>query len=135
VTTGGERFVRTADMRAVIKGREADLLDALNIPWRAGNAHIRCPYPGHSDANPSWHSDRRKDRAYSTCVAGAHTALDMLMAVEEATFEAAKIRGADWALVQHRSQNPGDPPFPFPRTQRVKPTIAAEQNWNQRLPC
>jgi hypothetical protein len=33
------------------------LLDALNISWRAGNPHIRCPYPGHSDANPSWHWD------------------------------------------------------------------------------
>jgi hypothetical protein len=95
MTAGGERYVATADIRAAIKGREADLLDALDIPWRAGNPHIRCPYPGHSDANPSWRWDRRKDRAYCTCIAGSHTALDVLMAVEEVTFEPAKIRAAE----------------------------------------
>jgi hypothetical protein len=76
MTAGGERYVATADIRAAIKGREADLLDALNITWRIGKPHIRCPYPGHSDANPSWRWDGRKARAYCTCIGGSHTALD-----------------------------------------------------------
>ena len=95
MTAGGERFVTTADIRAAIKGRETELLDALKIPWGAGNPHIHCPYPGHSDANPSWRWDRRKNRAYCTCITGSHTALDVLTVVEEVTFEAAKIRAAE----------------------------------------
>jgi Domain of unknown function (DUF927) len=95
MTAGGERFVTTADIRAAIKGRKTELLDALKIPWGAGNPHIRCPYPGHSDANPSWRWDRRKNRAYCTCITGSHDVLGVLMAVEPVTLEAAKIRGAE----------------------------------------
>ena len=95
MTARGERFVTTADIRATIKGQETEFLDALKIPWGAGKPHIRCPYPRHSDANPSWRWDRRKNRAYCTCIAGSHTALHVLMAVEEVTFEPAKIRAAE----------------------------------------
>jgi hypothetical protein len=52
MTAGGERYVLSAGIRAAIKGREADLLKALEIPWRSGSPHIRCPDPRHSDANP-----------------------------------------------------------------------------------
>jgi hypothetical protein len=35
-SSGGDRFVPTADIRAALKGCEADLLDALGIRWREG---------------------------------------------------------------------------------------------------
>ena len=93
--TGTNRYVRTADIRAAIKGREADLLNALNIPWRDGKPHIRCPYISHFDNNPSWRWDERKARAYCTCHAGGHSALDVLMYIEGINFEAAKLRAAE----------------------------------------
>ena len=50
----GERFIATTDIRAAIKGRETDLLDALGIPWRDARPRINCPYPDHPDKDPSW---------------------------------------------------------------------------------
>ena len=40
-SSGGDRFVPTADIRAALKGCEADLLDALGIRWREGGRHRR----------------------------------------------------------------------------------------------
>jgi hypothetical protein len=58
-----DRFVRTADIRAAILGRETDVLDALGIRWREGGPHIRCPYRDHEDEHPSWRWDQPKARA------------------------------------------------------------------------
>jgi hypothetical protein len=88
-----DRFVATANIRAAVKGRETDLLDALNIHWREGNPHIACPYPDHADENPSWRWDARKARAFCTC--GSLSVLGVLMKVESIGFDLAKIRAAE----------------------------------------
>ena len=89
----GERFVATADIRAAIKGRETDLLDALGVLWRDGRPHINCPYPDHSDKNPSWRWDERKRRAICTC--GSDPILNVLMKIEAINFQDAKLRAAE----------------------------------------
>ena len=40
-SSGGDRLVPTPDIRAAIKGHEADLLDALSVRWREGGRHRR----------------------------------------------------------------------------------------------
>jgi hypothetical protein len=47
-----ERFVTTADIRAAAKERETNLLEALNIGWRAGQPQIIRPSIHHADSNP-----------------------------------------------------------------------------------
>jgi hypothetical protein len=96
----GGPSVPTAAIRAAIKGRETEILDALDIHWRDGKPHINCPYPDHADSNPSWRWDRRNARAYCTCHIGGHSALDVIMNVERIDLETAKIRAAD---LLHRS--------------------------------
>jgi len=93
--TMGERYVWTADISRATRGCETDVLDGLNIPWRAGRPHVTCPYPGHSDNNPSWRWDPRKARAYYTCRARGHKVLAVIMNVEGVDFETAKIRAAE----------------------------------------
>jgi len=88
----GERYVTTADIRVALTGREIELLNAINIPWRDGQPHIRCPYRDHADEHPSWRWDERKRKAFCTC--GARDVLGVLMGVEGIEFEAAKIRAA-----------------------------------------
>jgi hypothetical protein len=88
-------FVATAEICAAVKGRETEVLDALNIPWRDGKPHNRCPYPDHLDESPSWRWDLRKARAYCTCHARGHSALDVIMNVGGVDFETAKIRAAE----------------------------------------
>jgi hypothetical protein len=91
--TAGKRYVTTVGIRAVLTGRETELLNALNIPWRDGKPHIACPYQGHTDDHPSWRWDERKRKAFCTC--GARDAIGVLMGVEEIEFEAAKLRAAE----------------------------------------
>jgi hypothetical protein len=94
VTAGtGERLVATANIRTAVKGRETELLDVLGILWRAGRPHINCPYPDHSDKNPSWRWDEQKRCAICTC--GSDSILKVLIKVEGISFEAAKIRAAE----------------------------------------
>ena len=82
----GERYVTTADIRVALTGREIELLNAINIPWRDGQPHIRCPYRDHADEHPSWRWDERKRKAFCTC--GARDVLGVLMGVEGIEFEA-----------------------------------------------
>ena len=65
----GERFVRTKAIKAVVAGRETAVLDKLGIKWRDSRPHLRCPYPEHVDANPSWRWDQDRAQAICTCVA------------------------------------------------------------------
>ena len=88
------RYVTTSDIKAALKGREADVLDAIGINWRGGRSHITCPYPDHGGAH-DWRWDARKGRAYCTCIDGSHSALDVLMKCEGLDFETAKVRGAE----------------------------------------
>jgi hypothetical protein len=88
-----DRYVATAQIRAAMVGRETEILDALNIPWREGNPHIACPYPDHADENPSWRWDVRKARAFCTC--GSRSVLGVLAKVERINFDQAKVRAAE----------------------------------------
>jgi DNA-binding MarR family transcriptional regulator len=90
-----ERFVATDAVRAAIKGRESDLLDALGVRWREGRPHITCPYPQHRDSHPSWRWVERKARAYCTCIAGSHSILDVTREVTGLDFQQTKIRVAE----------------------------------------
>ena len=88
-----ERFVAPADIRAAVRGRETEILDALHIPWRNGTRHITCPHRDHTDNNPSWRFDEHMGRAICTC--GSHSIFDVLMNVEGITSDAAEIRAAE----------------------------------------
>jgi hypothetical protein len=94
----GEPFVRTADIRGAVKGREVEILDALSVGWRGrnGQQHIRCPYKDHPDEHPSWRWDERKGRAYCSCITdGSHSIFDVMMKIENIGFESAKLRAAE----------------------------------------
>lgn len=77
-----------------MKGREHEVLDALGIRWREGRPHIHCPYPDHSDGDPSWRWQERQARARCTCTRG-DSIFDVMMKVEGVTFEVAKVRVAE----------------------------------------
>ena len=70
-SSGGDRFVPTADIRAALKGCEADLLDALGIRWREGGRHRREKrQKGRGDViPPDQHGDGATPRAGCTLVA------------------------------------------------------------------
>jgi hypothetical protein len=97
LSTMADRHVPTDALQQAIRGREADILKALNIRWEVGAPHISCPYRAHSDANPSWRWDAPKARAFCTCIVkrGGHPILDVLMQVEGIEFDAAKLRAAE----------------------------------------
>ena len=91
--TDGDRYVLTMDIRASLRGRETEILDALGIPWRDARPHIQCPHRDHPDKNSSWRFDERTGRALCTC--GSHSIFDVLIKVEGITFDMAKIRVAE----------------------------------------
>ena len=43
--TAADRFVATGAIRSAVQGHEADVLEALKIPWRQGkrNGSVRAP--------------------------------------------------------------------------------------------
>ena len=90
----GQRYAATREIKAAVQGRESEVLDGLNIPWRDGRPHICCPYRDHEDVRPSWRWDRKMARARCTC-SPANNILDVLMKVEAIDFEAAKLRVAE----------------------------------------
>jgi hypothetical protein len=92
MSNGADRFVGTTAIREALKGKEAVVLDALNVPWRQGRPHICCPHIDHTDNSPSWRWDGRKRRAFCTC--GSYSILDVVMKVEGIDFDAAKLRAA-----------------------------------------
>jgi phage/plasmid primase-like uncharacterized protein len=90
-----EPRVATAAIRAAVKGRETEVLEALGIAWAGGAPHISCPYPDHADENPSWRWDERKGKAYCTCIEGSQSIFDVVMRVEGVEFDPAKLRVAE----------------------------------------
>jgi hypothetical protein len=94
---GSARFVPTAASRAAVKGREPEVLDALGVDWRRGRPHINCPYPEHTDNDPSWRWDAKRDRAFCSCIeAGKSDSIfDVVMKVRRLDFEAAKLHIAE----------------------------------------
>ena len=87
------RYVRTADAKTMVSGREHEVLTALGIPYNMGNPHIDCPYPSHGGKN-DWRWDEEKSKAVCTCT-GWHEIFDVVANVESMDFEAAKVRIAE----------------------------------------
>src|SRR5689334_5742317 len=87
------RYVPTKAAKEAVRGREADIVRALGIPWNGTGKHIQCPDPGHPDKNPSWRllSD---GRAVCTC-RQAHSVFDVVGYVKGLDFEASKILVAE----------------------------------------
>ena len=77
---------RSDDIHQIVAGRQLEILAALGINWSQDRPkqHIRCPYPGHADANPSWRWDHDKGMAHCTC---CHT--NIFGVIE-------RVRGCDW---------------------------------------
>jgi hypothetical protein len=74
------------DIYEIVAGRQLEILVALAISWNPArpNQHIRCPYPEHRDADPSWRWDHAKGMAHCSC---GHT--NILGVVQ-------KVLGCDW---------------------------------------
>jgi putative DNA primase/helicase len=89
------RHVATRAIQAAVKGRQQEVLLGLGIDWEGGSPHIRCPYPKHDDANPSWRWDAKRTGAFCTCIDGSHSIFDVVIAREGIDFERAKIRVAE----------------------------------------
>jgi hypothetical protein len=94
MTGSANRYVQTRSAKEAVKGREVEILDALQIDWRGGQDHITCPYPDHPDANPSWRWDEKKGCAFCSCIEKSHSIFDVVAAKEGIDFETAKIRVA-----------------------------------------
>ncbi len=88
----GERFVRTKAIKTAVRGRETTVLGKLGIK-HDGKRHIRCPYPDHADANPSWRWDEGRAQAICTCMAKgkADSIFDVAMKVRGLDFDQAKL--------------------------------------------
>ena len=118
-----QRWVATRAIQAAVKDREAEVLDALGIPWREGRPHIRCPYPTHADGDPSWRWDERKARARCTCSRG-DSIFDVVMKLEGIDFDAAKLRVAE-LLGRHDLIQEADRPAALPGHRCRQPAAAA----------
>jgi hypothetical protein len=79
------RHVRTREIQNAVKGKEAEILDALEIDWSSGQTHIACPYPIHDDEHPSWRWDNKKSCAFCSCIEKSHSIFDVVMAKEAST--------------------------------------------------
>ena len=88
-------FVPTAAIRHAVKGREANILNALGIKCGPKTKHIRCPYPDHKDNHPSWRWDYEKRRARCTC-SRSNSIFDVICKVKGVDFEGAKIVAAEY---------------------------------------
>jgi phage/plasmid primase-like uncharacterized protein len=77
------------DIRDLVKGRELEIIKALNIQWppAKGKKHILCPF--HKDTNPSWRWSDAK-RAWScSCVDGYKSVFDAVMRKHSCDFASA----------------------------------------------
>jgi len=68
-----------ADVKQAVAGRETQILDALNIKWRDGRPHVRCPYMTHLDKRPSWRWDSASSVAFCTCTVRPQSIFDVYM--------------------------------------------------------
>jgi len=92
-TLPARRYLRAADARRLVKGREAEIVRALGIDWNGRSDHIRCPYPGHDDRDPSWRL-MPDGRAVCSC-RGPHSVFDVIAELEGCDFETAKVRAVE----------------------------------------
>jgi hypothetical protein len=101
------RHVETRAIKDAVKGREAEILDAIEIDWRSGQPHITCPYPGHPDEHLSWRWDSEKSCSFCSCIEKSHSIFDVVIAEERIDFQAAKIHVAHGHInpeAQHEMQ-------------------------------
>ena len=106
-----DQYVPTSAIRKAARGRETEVLKALDIVWNDGAKHLTCPYPDHADEHPSWRWDGNNNRAYCTCIDRSHSIFDVVMRRESIDFEQAKLRVAeilgrhDLAKARHGERN------------------------------
>lgn len=87
------KYVITETIKEAVKGRETELLSALNIQWH-NKTHIHCPYPEHPDRNPSWRWDQQRALAYCTCSAGDNI-FEVVRKLNSGDFNQAKVHIAE----------------------------------------
>jgi Domain of unknown function (DUF927)/Toprim domain len=90
-----DHYVSTRAICEAVEGRDPEVLEALGIAWADGAPHISCPYPDHSDEHPSWRWDKRRAKAYCTCIEGSHSIFDVVMRIDGIEFDRAKVRVAE----------------------------------------
>lgn len=89
-------YVDTGKIKAAVKGREGDVLDALGIEWRA-TGPIECPYSDHVGDSPAWHWDGKKRRATCSCIGSrrgdgkSHDIFKVVSLTRGGNFPAAKL--------------------------------------------
>ncbi|MCH9051177.1 MAG: hypothetical protein IIA72_08840 [Proteobacteria bacterium] len=128
------RYVPTPTIKEIVRGHEADVLAALDIPWRDGGPHIRCPYHDHADEHPSWRWDERKARAYCTCLDdGVDDIFDIVMKITGDT----RVRGATSArssLPRSRySDISAHTPTPTPSDRNAHRLREISVSWRQAI--
>jgi hypothetical protein len=100
------RYVKKADAEQMVKGREAEVVRGVGIPWH-GRDHLRCPYGTHPDNNPSW---RLTEQGLAICTCRtAHNVFQVVMTMEGVDFDAAKLRAAEILGRQDLIITPGEP--------------------------
>lgn len=88
------RYVPTAAARDAVRGREADIVRAIGVPWTPGRTqHITCPDPAHTDQHPSWRL-LEDGKAICTC-RRPHSIFDVVGYVKGLDFEQSKIMVAE----------------------------------------
>ena len=92
MTAETTRYVSWKSAKPAVEGREEEIVNALGIPWAAGQrTHIDCPYPAHHGKS-DWRLNT-KGRAICTCTDGkTDSVFDIAMKVEGLDEEQAKIR-------------------------------------------
>src|SRR4051812_13489598 len=101
-----ERFVKTADARQMVMGREIEILNKTGVDWRPNQkGHITCPHHG-GQSDWRFEIDRKtgEGRCYCTCLDKPHSIFDHMSmmrgddpkgpgAYERSKIEAAELLG------------------------------------------
>jgi hypothetical protein len=85
------RFVVVEEGHKAVFGREIEVLRSLRIDWTGARSHIKCPYPGHADRNPSWRWDRDGRKAFCTCTSTPLGIFDVWMKIKGGGFAEALV--------------------------------------------
>ena len=89
-------YVKTADIKAAVQGKEWSVLQHLGIEWNGQRGHITCPYPDHG-GEADWRWDDDKKLAFCTCIGkrpgekGAHNIFNVIEVMQGIGFNAAKV--------------------------------------------
>src|SRR5947207_14383236 len=88
-----ERYCKTDDMKAAVRGRAADIVRAAGVQWH-GRDHLPCTDRDHPHRDPSWRVMEDGTSVVCTC-RGVHSVFDAIAALEGIDFEQTKIRAAE----------------------------------------